>query len=217
MASPLRKILIEIISSSSKWKEEQITHSIYSSGGPENSQPKSPHPGLQIHIWLMLVFSRSRAQLPIHVLSSSLSLLIGKTIKPPCWNPLKRQVWKDGIRKQSMRTVAKQQFTQQGCLDKNLLTDNFSLTFVIKVHPFPTISGSQHWQSETWPNPKSPRGTQSQCLGRLTLLLRGSSSPRTLQCCKHSLGGSDRDKFHLFLDPQQIEEVCKYHSWGVLK
>lgn len=46
---------------------------------------------------------------------------------------LKRQ----GIRKQSMRTVAKRQFTQQGCLDKNLLTDNFSLTFVIKVHPSP--------------------------------------------------------------------------------
>lgn len=39
---------------------------------------------------------------------------------------LKRQ----GIRKQSMRTAAKQQFTQQGCLDKNL-TDDFSLTFVI--------------------------------------------------------------------------------------
>lgn len=65
---------------------------------------------------------------------------------------LKRQ----GIRKQSMRTVAKQRFTQQGCLDKNLLADNFSLTFVIKVHPFPTISGSQCWQSETWANPESP-------------------------------------------------------------
>lgn len=56
-----------------------------------------------------------------------------------------------------MRTVAKQQFTQQGCLDKNLPTDNFSLTFAIKVHPLPTTSGSEQ------------RGRQSQCLGRVTL------------------------------------------------
>lgn len=39
MASPLKKLLIEIVLSSSKWKAEEITHSIYSAGGPENSQP----------------------------------------------------------------------------------------------------------------------------------------------------------------------------------
>lgn len=113
-----------------------------------------------------------------------------------------------------MRTVAKQQFTQQGCLDKNLLTDNFSLTFVIKVHPFPPSQALSTGSQRPEPIQSPQRGTQSQCLVRLTLLLLGSSNPHTLQCCKHSPGG---DKFHLFLDPQQIEEVSKYHSRDVLK
>lgn len=198
MASPLRKVLIEIISSSSKWKEEQITHSIHSAGRPDNSQPQSPHPGLQIHIWLMLVFSRSRAQLPIHVLSSSLSLLIGKTIKPPCWNPLKRQVWKD----RGLGSNRWELWQSNNLLSRVVSIKICSLTIslsplllkFIRSPPSQALStGSQR------PDPiQSPqRGTQSQCLGRLTLLLRGSSNPRTLQCCKHSPGGSDRDKFHV--------------------
>lgn len=57
-----------------------------------------------------------------------------------------------------MRTAAKQQFTQQGCPDKNLLADDFSLTFVISVHPFPATSASECQPCETLSNSKPPGG-----------------------------------------------------------
>lgn len=192
MASPLRKLLIEIILNSSKWKEEQVTHSIHSAGGPENSQSQSP--GLQIHICLMLVFSRSRAQLPIHVLSSSLSLLIGKTIKPPCWNPLKRQVWKDrGLGSNRWELWQSNNFLSRAVLIKICsLTISLSPLLLQFLRSPPSQALSAGCQR---PDPiQSPqRGTQSQCLSRLTLLLRGSSNPHTLQCCKDSPGGSNRE------------------------
>lgn len=165
----------------------------------------------------MLVFSRSRAQLPILVLSSILSLLIGRTIKPPCWNPLKRQVWKDrGLGNNRWELWQSDNLLSRAVLIKICsLTISLSpllLKFILPHHLRLSVLAVRDLTSA-----ESPERDTIPVPGRLTLLLRGSSNPCTLQCCKHSPGGSDGDKFHLFLDPRQIEEVSKYSSWGVLK
>lgn len=203
----------------------EITHSIYSAGGPESRQPQSPHPALQIHIWFIPVFSRSRAQLLICVSASSLSLLIDKTIKPSCWNSLKRQVWKDrGLGSNRWKLQQSNNLPSRVVVIKICsLTISLLPLFKFIFSPLsqPLSAGSQR------PYPiQSPQGdTQPQgatqhwtpALSRQTPLLRASLKPRTLYCCNHQEDVTETSFIYSLTLNKLRKKDCNYRPWGILK
>lgn len=146
------------------------------------------HPLPSPQTWHLLVFSRSGAQLAIDVLASSLSLLIDKTVKPACWNSLRRQVWRDrGLESNRWEPQQSNNLLSRAVLIKISPTTSPSplwFKFICSPLPQPPSGRSQR----PCPPARSPRGTHSPsslhsvkipALGRQTSLLRGSSKPRT--------------------------------------
>lgn len=128
----------------------------------------------------LLVFSRSGAQLAINVLASSLSLLIDKTVKPACWNSLRRQVWRD-------RGLESNRWEPQQ--SNNLL----SRTVLIKISP--TTSPSPLWFKfirSPLPQPPSDR-SQRPCPPACSP--RGTHSPSSLHSVRFQCSAGRRRCF----------------------